>query len=600
MMCGFNKRCAGAIRPPLLGVAVRPFRATPFALLFAVKSLARMSRIAMVVFGGYWMTAPAFAETRVTTAITLPFQQAAQGASSSAEASNYQLRSLTLAPTAPPQTQAQTQIQAQTQTQAQQPQSQQAQSQPQLQTQAAQASSSAAQPAVASAPKIQAATTPAQVAPPAVTAAAQASVKPAPPAAPKTPPVPPAKAATSKAAPVAKPTVPGPVAGIVPQFAAPVKSVGAFNTAQMHAVEMPASSGQAFVKEFEEYIELQVAPYVPGVAVAILSQGQLKSLRTFGVRTAGTRNMVTPDTVFRLASSSKPVAATAIAMYTRSGKLSLNDKVTQVLPNVVFKQPRHGNLVTLKHLLSQGVGLPQHSNSSAIDIGIDYEEAVRRLRLVNFVCAPGKCYAYQNVTYSLAGDMVAQKAGRAFESVVEDLLFAPLGMHSASFGRASYLASPNRAVPHIAQGKRWVPTDVTENWYRVGPAAGVNASIVDMARFGLAHLGRRGDVVNIQTLNQVQSRVQPNTKGQSHYASREAVSNTAYGLGWRVFDYGKNKNYIHHGGWVKGFRTEMVFNRELGIGMVFLCNSESRLARDVVFKFLDMHVASQQAARKAR
>lgn len=389
----------------------------------------------------------------------------------------------------------------------------------------------------------------------------------------------------------------GPLKSLIPEFTKPVKNIPTLNTAEVYAQTMPAHTGQAFVKEFEDYVEKQIAPYVPGVAVAIISQGQLKSLRTFGVRTSGTRTMVTPDTVFRLASTSKPVAATAVAMYVRNGGLTWDDKVTQVLPEVVFKQANHGSKVTLRHLLSQSVGLPTHSNSSAIDIGINYNEAVRRLRLVNFVCQPGKCYAYQNVTYSLAGDMVAQKAGRAFESVVEDLLFKPLAMHSASFGRESYFNSPNRAAPHIAQGKRWVPTDVTENWYRVAPAAGVNASIVDMSRFILAQLGRRSDVLSKQALDEIQARVTKNTKEQSHYGSREGVSNTAYGFGWRVFDYGRNRNFLHHGGWVKGFRSEIVFNRDLGIGMVFLTNSESRLARDVIFKFMTLHEISQQAAK---
>lgn len=389
----------------------------------------------------------------------------------------------------------------------------------------------------------------------------------------------------------------GPLKSLIPEFTKPVKNIPTLNTAEVYAQTMPAHTGQAFVKEFEDYVEKQIAPYVPGVAVAIISQGQLKSLRTFGVRTSGTRTMVTPDTVFRLASTSKPVAATAVAMYVRNGGLTWDDKVTQVLPDVVFKQANHGSKVTLRHLLSQSVGLPTHSNSSAIDIGINYNEAVRRLRLVNFVCQPGKCYAYQNVTYSLAGDMVAQKAGRAFESVVEDLLFKPLAMHSASFGRESYFNSPNRAAPHIAQGKRWVPTDVTENWYRVAPAAGVNASIVDMSRFILAQLGRRSDVLSKQALDEIQARVTKNTKEQSHYGSREGVSNTAYGFGWRVFDYGRNRNFLHHGGWVKGFRSEIVFNRDLGIGMVFLTNSESRLARDVIFKFMTLHEISQQAAK---
>jgi beta-lactamase class C len=127
----------------------------------------------------------------------------------------------------------------------------------------------------------------------------------------------------------------------------------------------------------------------------------------------------------------------------------------------------------------------------------------------------------------------------------------------------------------------------------------VNASIVDMSRFLLAQMGKRQDVLPLSVLNPIQSRVTKNTPAQNYYGVRKAVGNTAYGMGWRVFDYGRNKNFIHHGGHVKGFRTEMVFNRDLQIGMVFLSNSETRLARDVIFKFLDSYERAQTAARAA-
>jgi beta-lactamase class C len=351
-------------------------------------------------------------------------------------------------------------------------------------------------------------------------------------------------------------------------------------TAPIKAPRYPVGHPEAFVPEFEDYVANKIAPFVPGVAVVIVSGGQIKSLNGYGVRRAGTRETVTPDTV-------------------SEGRISWETTVSSALPDVTFSNGRYSKQLTLRHILSQSSGLPRHTYSHYIDAGKSYADSVARLRYVNFVCPPGKCFAYQNVPYSLAGDMIKKKSGMSFEQYTEEKVFDPLGMRTASYGLASYNASPNRAAPHINNGKRWVPTAVVGNWYRVAPAAGVNASIVDMSRFLLAQMGKRQDVLPLEVLKPIQSRVTKNTPAQNYYGVRKAVDNTAYGMGLRVFDYGRYKNFIHHGGHVKGFRTEMVFNRDLQIGMVFLSNSETRLARDVIFKFIDSYERAQDAARAA-
>lgn len=394
-------------------------------------------------------------------------------------------------------------------------------------------------------------------------------------------------------------TAPAAQAAVAKEARPAAVNIPVITTAPIKAPRYPVGHPEAFVPEFEDYIAKKVAPFVPGVAVVIVSGGQIKSLNGYGVRRAGTRETVTPDTVFRLASLSKAVAATSASVLVNEGKISWDTTITSVLPKVTFSNARYGKQLTLRHALSQSSGLPRHTYSHFIDANKSYADSVARLRYVNFVCPPGKCFAYQNVMYSLSGDMIKNKAGMSFEQYTEDKIFDPLGMRSASFGLASYNASPNRAAPHVNNGKRWIPTAVTGNWYRVAPAAGVNASIVDMSRFLLAQMGKRQDVLPLAVLNPIQSRVTKNTPAQNYYGVRKAVGNTAYGMGWRVFDYGRNKNFIHHGGHVKGFRTEMVFNRDLQIGMVFLSNSETRLARDVIFKFLDSYERAQTAAREA-
>jgi beta-lactamase class C len=380
----------------------------------------------------------------------------------------------------------------------------------------------------------------------------------------------------------------------------PVEDIPLITTAPVDAPRYPAGHAEAFVAEFEDYVAKKVAPFVPGVAIVVVSGGQVKSLQGYGVRRAGTREKVTPDTVFRLASLSKSFAATAASALVNEGKISWDTTVTSLLPDVAFKNARYGKQLTFRNILSQASGLPRHTYTHFIDENMGYAEIVRRLRYVNFVCPPGKCYAYQNVSFSLAGEMIKKKSGISFEKYAAQKIFTPLGMRSASYGLASYNASPNRAAPHINNGSRWIPTAVTPNWYRVAPAAGVNASITDMSKFLLGQMGKRPEALPLTVLNPIQSRVTKNTPAQNYYGVRKAVGNTAYGMGWRVFDYGRYKNFIHHGGHVKGFRTEMVFNRDLQIGMVFLTNSESRFAKDIIFKFLDMYERSHHPQPRAK
>jgi beta-lactamase class C len=368
------------------------------------------------------------------------------------------------------------------------------------------------------------------------------------------------------------------------------------NTQEKIALYYPPGHPYQFVSEFENYVRNKIAPNVPGVAIVVVADGEILSMRTWGVKQFGTNDKLTPDSVFRLASVSKTLASTAAAILVNQGKIRWDTTVLSLIPGVKFRNNRYGQLLTLKHLLSQSTGLPTHASSSLIEADKSYDEAVKRLRYSRFVCAPGECYAYQNITYSLAGDMLAKKSGQNFEQFVKQYLFNPLGMKSASYGLNGYLRSPNRALPHVRWKKSWGRADVTENYYRIAPAAGANASIADMSQFLLAQLGTRPDILPGLVLNQLHARITKNTPAQNHYAKQRAVYNTAYGLGWRVFDYGSHKNFVHHGGWVKGFRSEMIFNRDLKIGMVFLTNSETRLARDVIFKFMDMHERAYKAA----
>lgn len=348
--------------------------------------------------------------------------------------------------------------------------------------------------------------------------------------------------------------------------------------------------------EFKHYLMENVLANVPGAALVVVADGRVQLVMSYGVRKEGTGEPVTDDTVFRLASVSKTFAAAAAGILVDRNELHWNTRIRSRLKNVRFKDPDYGRRITVANLLSQTTGLVPQAYTNLLEDNIPYRTIVHRLREVNFICPPGTCYSYQNVAFSLAGDVIHSVTGEPYEQFVRQTLFKPLAMRTASFGLHAFLSNPNHATPHIWRRSHWQPVTVKGDYYHVAPAAGINASINDMRQWLLAQLGQRPDVLPIALLDKLQARVIRTTHMQAHYRNIRELGKVSYGLGWRIFDYGQNRNYVHHGGWVEGTLSEIVFNRDLQLGLVFLTNSEIKNAGDMIFKFLEIYQNRNPAA----
>ncbi|NEL41069.1 MAG: beta-lactamase family protein, partial [Xanthomonas perforans] len=163
------------------------------------------------------------------------------------------------------------------------------------------------------------------------------------------------------------------------------------------------------------------------------------------------------------------------------------------------------------------------------------------------------CYAYQNVAFSLVGDVVFAASGSFYEQSVERRIFKPLGMNDASMGLAGIQASPRWARPHVRSRNGWVSLTPKPTYYRLAPAAGVNASASDMAQWLLAHTGHRTDVLPAPLLATLHAPL-ISTPGEMRSGWRhERVDAASYALGWRVFDYAGHQ-VVFHAGAVQGYR----------------------------------------------
>lgn len=354
-----------------------------------------------------------------------------------------------------------------------------------------------------------------------------------------------------------------------------------------------------FVSAFENSVVLPVVATTPGAALVVVLDGRVALVKAYGVRQQRDNKPVTTRTLFRIASISKTFAAAAAAILIQEEPISWQTPLVSQLQNLRFKRQDYGDRINLHHLMSQSTGLMPHAYTNLIEDNMPYQRIIKRLHKVDFICAPGECYGYQNVVFSLVGDVIREMTDMSYASYVTKKIFEPLQMDRASFGLDAFIQDDDHAEAHRRSRGEWIPVRTTPHYYRVPPAAGMNASIDDMKVWLLAQLGQRPEVLPAETLDEMHKGTVKTTVRQAHYGYRRRLGDVYYGLGWRVFNYDGQENFVHHGGYVKGMRSEMMLNRDLQMGLVFLSNSDSSDINDMIFEFLDLYRLRQRRPQVA-
>lgn len=356
---------------------------------------------------------------------------------------------------------------------------------------------------------------------------------------------------------------------------------------------MMAASGNAtsaskdeIVYALDDWVKQAVATSIPGASLAVVVNGQIRLLRGYGVAKVGSKQRVTSSTRFPLASISKTFASAATSLLVDKQLIDWDTHVVPYLEHIEFSDPQQGSAVTLRHLLSHTSGLVPQAYSDLLEDNVSYTRIVQMIKRINFVCEPGDCYGYQNIIYNLSAEMVEHAAGQDYPTFVKEQIFIPLEMEHATFGIEGFTSNEDRVAPHVKTKSGCAAVKPQEAYYQVPAAAGINASAQDLAKWMLAQFGHQPAILNPDLLSIMHK---PHIRAnQMRYKAK--LSNVYYGLGWRTFDYQGLSGFIHHGGWVKGIRTEMLFNTVTQTGVVFLINCErNNVARGMVLEFLKLY-----------
>ncbi|HZH43013.1 MAG TPA: serine hydrolase domain-containing protein [Lysobacter sp.] len=343
------------------------------------------------------------------------------------------------------------------------------------------------------------------------------------------------------------------------------------------------------VAHFEAMAQQLVADQrVPGLAMTIVHNGRVLSARGYGVTDTRNPEPVDAHTVFRLASLSKAFAGTLTGMLVNDGTLRWDSRVADYLPSFRLRDPYATQQITVADVLSHQLGLAHNTYDRDLERYVDYHTLTQKLANAPMTCAPRSCYGYQNIAFSLIGDVVFAATGDFYNQQVQRRILKPLGMHDASLGLEGILASPRWARPHVHGGRRgWLSLTPKPTYYQVSPAAGVNASASDMAQWLFAQLGHRPDVLPaplLATLHQPLVDTPGEVRGSSWRRAR--LTSAGYALGWRVYDYAGHR-VVFHGGAVQGYRGLVALVPEQDLGIAILWNSESAQPSGLLPTILD-------------
>ena len=341
---------------------------------------------------------------------------------------------------------------------------------------------------------------------------------------------------------------------------------------------------------------------VPGVAVAVVKDGQVILARGWGEREVGKPGKVDADTLFAIASNTKAMTATALSVLAEQGKLSLDDKVIDHLPWFRMGDAYVTREMTLRDLLVHRSGLGLGAGDLLFWPTTDYttREVVQRLAHVPLSGGFRERYAYDNILYGVAQLVIEDVSGQSFADFLQQHLFTPAGMHSTRFNADHLQRQDTVATGHALYDWRELRTVAPLTWHNNSAAGGVYSSVNDMARWMNVQLdggrlpGSDARLFGDKRQQQIWSVVTPQTVAEPAVPELAPMrpNFAGYGEGWSLSDYRGQKLVWHTGGW-PGMVSRVTLVPERNIGVVVLTNQEVGAAFNAItYSVLDAMLAA--------
>lgn len=348
-------------------------------------------------------------------------------------------------------------------------------------------------------------------------------------------------------------------------------------------------------KDLEAYVERVRKTFeVPGISLAIVKDGKVVVAKGYGVRKHGEPAPVDARTLFGIASNTKAFTATALGLLVEEGKLEWDTPVVRYLPWFQLSDPYVTRELTVRDLLvhRSGLGLGAGDLLWWPPSNYNRKEIARRLRHIPLATSFRSAYAYDNVLYLIAGEVIETISGQTWEDFVAARILAKVGMSGSNVRHSEAGAGANVATPHapVEGTVRPVAPFISDN---TNPAGGINSNAEDLAKWMIVQLdsGRiagGGRLFSPRTTRQLWSMVTPIPLSDPapELAALRANFN-GYALGFGVRDY-RGKKVVSHTGGLPGYLSKVAMIPELKLGVAVLTNQESGAAfESITYRVLD-------------
>jgi CubicO group peptidase (beta-lactamase class C family) len=328
---------------------------------------------------------------------------------------------------------------------------------------------------------------------------------------------------------------------------------------------------------------------VPGIGLAIVKDGQVVLAKGYGVRKLGSPEAVDGKTLFGIASNTKVFTATALGLLVEEGKIEWDAPVVRYLPAFQMWDPYVTRELSVRDLLvhRSGLGLGAGDLLWWPPSTYNRAEIAHRLRFIRPATSFRSAYAYDNVLYLVAGQLIEAVSGQSWEDFVTARILKKVGMTGSNVLHSAAAAGGNVAATHarIDGTVRPIAPFVSDN---TNPAGGINSSAEDMAKWlqvllagGALPDGSR--LFSERTLRQITAIVTPLTPGLSTAPELAPLRHgfSGYALGLNVRDY-RGTRMWHHGGGLPGYLSRVAMWPDAKVGVTVLTNAESGAVLDAI------------------
>ncbi|MBA3318767.1 MAG: serine hydrolase [Gemmatimonadales bacterium] len=360
-------------------------------------------------------------------------------------------------------------------------------------------------------------------------------------------------------------------------------------------------AGQKPPPNFDAYVRRVMQTFtVPGLSVAIVKDGKVVLAKGYGLRRMGQPAPVDQRTRFGIASNTKLFTATALALLVEDGKLEWDAPVIRYLPWFAMHDPYVTRELSVRDLLvhRSGLGLGAGDLLWWPPSSYDRREIARRLRFIPPATSFRSAYAYDNVLYTVAGEVIEAISGQVWEDFVRTRILRQVGMKDSDVLHSAADDTGNVAGTHaeVDGTVRPVAPFLSDN---TNPAGGIMSGAADMAQWMMVQLDSGkvaggGRVFSSATTTQLWREVTPTPIGSPPHGLPHLRPHLGgYALGINVRDY-RGRTLLQHTGGLPGYLSKVAMIPELRLGVAVLTNQESGAAfESVVYQVLDHYLGAK-------